>query len=232
MVRLILPVASPQIPNAWWTVRLKPVPPGRRRQLCISLRQDTGFFTPGSFWSPSTRSSSVPRWTWVVSTSNFVPCHVRCWQIRQAMGEGDWFTTINLKDAYFQIPIWLGHWWFLILKGHCWFSNSPCTSYYWLPWWGVSESAARKANWHAWWRWSAQRVGKPAGHHPALPGLYRRVPGRVGHGLGWEGFMEPTLGRRGESVCSENWGYLCNPGVLFSMGSFPRTCSPKPYNIL
>lgn len=26
---------------------------------------------------------------------------------------GDWFVTIDLKDAYFQIPIWKGHWRFL-----------------------------------------------------------------------------------------------------------------------
>ncbi|KAJ8364944.1 hypothetical protein SKAU_G00137750 [Synaphobranchus kaupii] len=30
-------------------------------------------------------------------------------RVRQAVNKGDWFTTIDLKDAYFQIPIWEGH---------------------------------------------------------------------------------------------------------------------------
>ena len=34
-------------------------------------------------------------------------------RVRQAVTAGDWFATIDLKDAYFQIPIWRGHWRFL-----------------------------------------------------------------------------------------------------------------------
>ncbi|XP_029924002.1 uncharacterized protein LOC115371027 [Myripristis murdjan] len=34
-------------------------------------------------------------------------------RVRQAISAGDWFATIDLKDAYFQIPIWRGHWRFL-----------------------------------------------------------------------------------------------------------------------
>ena len=34
-------------------------------------------------------------------------------RVRQAINQGDWFATIDLKDAYFQIPIWRGHWRFL-----------------------------------------------------------------------------------------------------------------------
>lgn len=34
-------------------------------------------------------------------------------RVRQAIAAGDWFATIDLKDAYFQIPIWQGHWRFL-----------------------------------------------------------------------------------------------------------------------
>lgn len=34
-------------------------------------------------------------------------------RVRQAIVAGDWFATIDLKDAYFQIPIWQGHWRFL-----------------------------------------------------------------------------------------------------------------------
>ncbi|XP_045927397.1 uncharacterized protein LOC123984519 [Micropterus dolomieu] len=31
-------------------------------------------------------------------------------RVWQAIAAGDWFTPIDLKDAYFQIPIWQGHW--------------------------------------------------------------------------------------------------------------------------
>lgn len=34
-------------------------------------------------------------------------------RVRQVVNSGDWFATIDLKDAYFQIPIWKGHWKFL-----------------------------------------------------------------------------------------------------------------------
>ncbi|XP_061576587.1 uncharacterized protein LOC133442594 [Cololabis saira] len=34
-------------------------------------------------------------------------------RVRQAVTMGDWFATVDLKDAYFQIPIWPGHWRFL-----------------------------------------------------------------------------------------------------------------------
>ncbi len=34
-------------------------------------------------------------------------------RVRQAITAGDWFATIDLKDTYFQIPIWQGHWRFL-----------------------------------------------------------------------------------------------------------------------
>uniref|UniRef100_A0AAV2M5I6 ribonuclease H n=1 Tax=Knipowitschia caucasica TaxID=637954 RepID=A0AAV2M5I6_KNICA len=34
-------------------------------------------------------------------------------RVRQFICRGDWFVTIDLKDAYFQIPIWKGHWRFL-----------------------------------------------------------------------------------------------------------------------
>ncbi|XP_078025738.1 uncharacterized protein LOC144463846 [Epinephelus lanceolatus] len=34
-------------------------------------------------------------------------------RVRQAVTAEDWFATIDLKDAYFQIPIWRGHWRFL-----------------------------------------------------------------------------------------------------------------------
>lgn len=34
-------------------------------------------------------------------------------RVRQAINAGDWFATIDLQDAYFQIPIWPGHWRFL-----------------------------------------------------------------------------------------------------------------------
>ena len=34
-------------------------------------------------------------------------------RVRQTIKAGDWFVTIDLKDAYFQIPIWPGHWRFL-----------------------------------------------------------------------------------------------------------------------
>lgn len=34
-------------------------------------------------------------------------------RVKQAISAGDWFATIDLKDAYFQIPIWQGHWRFL-----------------------------------------------------------------------------------------------------------------------
>lgn len=30
-------------------------------------------------------------------------------RVKQAVHQGDWFTCIDLKDAYFQIPIWEGH---------------------------------------------------------------------------------------------------------------------------
>ena len=30
-------------------------------------------------------------------------------RVRQTIKAGDWFATIDLKDAYFQIPIWPGH---------------------------------------------------------------------------------------------------------------------------
>ncbi len=30
-------------------------------------------------------------------------------RVRQAVHQGDWFATIDLEDAYFQIPIWEGH---------------------------------------------------------------------------------------------------------------------------
>ena len=36
-------------------------------------------------------------------------------RVRQAVTAGDWFATIDLKDAYFQIPISRGHWRFLRL---------------------------------------------------------------------------------------------------------------------
>lgn len=34
-------------------------------------------------------------------------------RVRQAIVAGDWFATIDLKDAYFHIPIWQDHWRFL-----------------------------------------------------------------------------------------------------------------------
>ncbi|XP_073319983.1 uncharacterized protein [Pagrus major] len=34
-------------------------------------------------------------------------------RVRQAINQGDWFATVDLKDAYFQKPIWRGHWHFL-----------------------------------------------------------------------------------------------------------------------
>lgn len=34
-------------------------------------------------------------------------------RLRGAVNAGDWFVTVDLKDAYFQVPIWQGHWWFL-----------------------------------------------------------------------------------------------------------------------
>lgn len=33
--------------------------------------------------------------------------------MKQAVLPGDWFATIDLKDAYFHIPIKRNHWWFL-----------------------------------------------------------------------------------------------------------------------
>ena len=33
--------------------------------------------------------------------------------MRQEVTAGDWFSTIDLKDTDFQIPLWRGHWWFL-----------------------------------------------------------------------------------------------------------------------
>lgn len=34
-------------------------------------------------------------------------------RVRQSVCRGDWFVTIDLKDSYFQIPIWERHWRFL-----------------------------------------------------------------------------------------------------------------------
>jgi hypothetical protein len=34
-------------------------------------------------------------------------------RVRQTIKAGDWIGAIDLKDAYFQIPIWPGHWRFL-----------------------------------------------------------------------------------------------------------------------
>lgn len=34
-------------------------------------------------------------------------------RVRQAVSQDDWFATIDLDDAYFQIPIWENHWRFL-----------------------------------------------------------------------------------------------------------------------
>ena len=31
-------------------------------------------------------------------------------RVRHAVNKGDWVVIINLKNAYFQIPIWKGHW--------------------------------------------------------------------------------------------------------------------------
>ena len=40
-------------------------------------------------------------------------------KVWQAITARDCFATINLKDAYFQIPIWWGHWRFLSFSFEC-----------------------------------------------------------------------------------------------------------------
>lgn len=35
-------------------------------------------------------------------------------RVQEAINKGDWIATLNLKDAYFQIPIWECYWQFLM----------------------------------------------------------------------------------------------------------------------
>lgn len=112
---LFTPVSDPQRTEVLRAEILTLLHKGAVRQVPVGAGRRA--FSPVTPPSPNGVVASIPSWIcspWIAS--HLHPVHFQILtvpRVREAEGPGDWFVTVDLKKAYFQVPTWQGHWWFL-----------------------------------------------------------------------------------------------------------------------